>query len=190
MQVFGGHGYIRETGMEQLVRDTRITMIYEGTTGIQGLDLLGRKILQTQGPGLAVFLVYMEDLATRLKQHESLAQYGSVLQELAAEWQALAESLAGKAMEDLDEVGAAAVDFLFYSGYLTLAYCWGRIAETALLGLDNLSSGEAPTYLEGKLAAAKFYYARVLPRAQAHKAAIEAGAETLMGPEAEALGPW
>jgi alkylation response protein AidB-like acyl-CoA dehydrogenase len=188
MQVFGGHGFIRETGMEQLVRDTRITMIYEGTTAIQGLDLLGRKILQTQGPGFILFVSRMEKLGGELEQDPSLAELGEALKARAAEWRALVGTLGTRAMADLDEVGAAAVDFLFYSGYLTLAYCWGRIAQAAAR-----AGGEPDAdadYLSGKLATARFYFARLLPRATAHKSAIEAGAETLMQPSAESLGPF
>jgi hypothetical protein len=91
-------------------------------------------------------------------------------------------------MENLDEVGAAAVDFLFYSGYLTLAFCWGRIAKAAVAGLADPDADTA--YLQGKLATARFYFARMLPRAAAHRSAIEAGADTLMNPSAESLGPF
>ena len=87
-------------------------------------------------------------------------------------------------MENLDEVGAASVDFLFYSGYLTLAYCWGRIARTALAG------DQTDPYLQGKLAAARFYFARMLPRADAHRVALEAGADTIMSGSEETFGPW
>lgn len=186
LQIFGGHGFIRENGMEQRVRDTRITLLYEGTTGIQALDLLGRKILQTQGPGLQRFIAMMNELAAELEGHSDsfVASTGTVLKELAAEWEALVAALLGKAMENLDEVGAASVDFLFYSGYLCLAYCWARIARTAAEG----AAGDS--YLESKLEAARFYYARLLPRAAAHKAAIEAGADTLMSGSADNFGPW
>ncbi|MEM8766217.1 MAG: acyl-CoA dehydrogenase C-terminal domain-containing protein [Pseudomonadota bacterium] len=195
LQVFGGHGYIRENGMEQLVRDTRITLVYEGTTAIQGLDLLGRKILQTQGPGLNLFVGLTKELAAELESEASLAGYGRTLSAMADECGELAMNLAGKAMEDLDEVGAGAVDFLFYSGYLTLAYCWGRIALTAARGLDGSGpesggSAEDADFLAGKLAAARFFFTRLLPRAAAHKAAIEAGAPTLMEATAESFGPW
>ena len=185
MQIFGGHGYIHETGVEQHVRDARITMIYEGTTGIQGLDLLGRKILQLQGVGMMVFLARINETATALKACEPLAQLGEQLQASADEWATLSLSLGEKAAEDLDEVGAAAVDFLMYSGYVTLAYCWGRIA---LAANGALAAGtEDANFLEGKLATANFYFARMLPRTAVHKAAIEAGAPTLMAVSAEAL---
>jgi hypothetical protein len=191
LQIFGGHGFIRENGMEQRVRDTRITLLYEGTTGIQALDLLGRKILQTQGPGLKRFIGMMNELAADLAGSEDafLSGVAPVLEARGAEWDGLANALMGKAMENLDEVGAASVDFLFYSGYLTLAYCWGRIALTARRGLDGAAEDEA-RYLAGKLAAARFYFARILPRAVAHRAAIDSGADTLMKVEAAALGPW
>ncbi len=190
LQVYGGHGFIRENGMEQRVRDTRITLLYEGTTGIQALDLLGRKILQTQGPGLKRFIAMMNELAEELAGHDDafVAGTAAVLKAKAADWDALAGALMGKAMENLDEVGAASVDFLFYSGYLCLAYCWARIARTAA---DAVTGGAAEDpYLESKLAAAKFYYARLLPRAATHKTAIEAGAESLMSGSIDTFGPW
>jgi len=188
LQVFGGHGYIRENGMEQYVRDVRITLIYEGTTAIQGLDLLGRKILQTQGPGLRVFIARMEALAVELAA-EGLDGMGAALAAGARAWGELATSVGGKAIQDLEEVGAAAVDFLFYSGYLTLAYCWGRIALTARRQLDT-GSTETDGFLEGKLATARFFYARLLPRMEAHRTAIESGAANLMEASEDSFGPW
>lgn len=185
LQVFGGHGFIRETGMEQLVRDSRITLIYEGTTAIQGLDLLGRKILQTRGPGLILFLGMLSETASELRAQPALVGLGERLDGLAKEWGELAMTLGGKASNDLQEVGAAAVDFLLYSGYATLAYCWGRIALTASATLEQGSTDT--DFLQGKLATARFYFARLLPRTAAHKAAIEAGPASLMEASAAAL---
>lgn len=189
LQIYGGHGFIRENGMEQLVRDTRITMLYEGTTGIQALDLLGRKILQTQGPGLKLFIERMNTLADELDGRDDafLSSVAGTLRNSGEQWNALAAALMASAMEDLEEVGAASVDFLFYSGYLTLAYCWGRIALTAS---EGLAGSQDQSYLEGKLAAARFYFTRMLPRAEAHRTALEAGADTLMNGSAESFGPW
>ncbi len=189
LQIYGGHGFIRENGMEQKVRDTRITLLYEGTTGIQALDLLGRKILQTQGPGLKRFIALMHELAAELDGHEQafLAGAGEVLKARAAEWEALTATIMGKAMEDLDEIGAASVDFLFYSGYLCLAYCWARIAQAAAA---LVAEGSEDPYLESKLMAAEFYFARLLPRATMHKTAIEAGAGSMMVGSADSFGPW
>jgi alkylation response protein AidB-like acyl-CoA dehydrogenase len=184
VQVFGGHGYIRETGVEQYVRDLRITTIYEGTTGIQGLDLLGRKVLQEQGAGLMVFLGEINELARQLEADENLAEMGAQLAALGRQWGELSLSLGARASGNLEEVGAAAVDFLFYSGYAALAYCWGRIslASSARVsgGEHTRQPGVDDTYLEGKLATARFYFARLLPRTLAHRAAIESGAGNLM----------
>ncbi len=185
LQVFGGHGYVRETGVEQFARDLRITTIYEGTTAIQGLDLLGRKILQEQGAGLIAFLGETGELAEALKGSEGLEALGQRLASLSSEWGELALELGAKAQEDLEEVSAAAVDFLYYSGYAALAYCWGRMALAAQGALA--ADGADRDYLEGKLAAASFFYERLLPRAEAHRQAIRAGADSLMGVRAEAL---
>ncbi|MCZ6618056.1 MAG: acyl-CoA dehydrogenase C-terminal domain-containing protein [Gammaproteobacteria bacterium] len=179
MQIFGGHGFIRETGVEQYVRDARITMIYEGTTQIQALDLLGRKVLLTQGKGLTAFIDEINDLAGEIA--DSLPDLSAKLKSAAREWSGLTLPLAAKAQQNLDELGAAAVDYLFYSGYVTLAYCWARIARTAAEGDEN------DRYLAGKLATARFYFARMLPRAGAHKIAMEAGADVLMSISDEAL---
>ncbi len=180
LQTFGGHGFIRETGVEQFVRDLRITTIYEGTTGIQGLDLLGRKVLQEQGAGLMVFLGELNRVAAELRSVTELADLGAALEQAGSEWGELALGLGASAMENLDEVGAASVDFLFYSGYVALAYCWGRIALAASAGDDSSVAGVDASYLEGKLATARFYFTRMLPRAEGHKSAIAAGAGSLM----------
>jgi len=179
VQIHGGHGYIRETGIEQYVRDARITMIYEGTTQIQALDLLGRKILQTQGKGLMIFVAEMQALADRLA--EPLPELAQPLRSIADEWSELTLALGARAMSNLDEVGAASVDYLFYSGYAVLAYCWGRAAETAAAG-----DADDP-FLAGKLATARFYFQRMLPRTASHKAALEAGAASLMAVSEAAL---
>lgn len=183
LQIFGGHGYIRETGVEQWVRDSRITMVYEGTTGIQALDLLGRKTLQTQGKGLMSFIGEMNALAERL--HGPLPALAQALEETAKEWGDLTLALGGRALQDVNEVSCNAVDYLLYSGYCVLAYCWGRIAETAAALQDELAEEGAPgnPFLTGKLAVADFYFARLLPRRHAHRLAIEAGARTVQQPD-------
>ncbi len=186
IQVFGGHGYIRETGVEQYVRDLRITTIYEGTTGIQGLDLLGRKILQVQGIGLMHYLGEVSEAAAALQQSATQADLGERLQALGNEWGELALNVGGSAQKNLEEVGAASVDFLMYSGYAVLATCWARVAVAAERALADSSGGERD-YLEGKLATARFYFERLLPRTAAHKAAMESGADNLMGLNAESL---
>jgi hypothetical protein len=182
LQIYGGHGYVRDNGMEQYVRDMRITLVYEGTTQIQALDLLGRKVLQTQGKGLMHFLGELNALAERLKPlrpalAESLADAGR-------EWAELSMAVGGRAQGNLEEVSAGAVDYLFYSGYAVLAYCWGRMAEVAARRIDQ---GDQDPFLAGKLAVAEFYFARLLPRSAAHKLAIEAGPSTIHRPTADQI---
>ncbi len=183
MQVFGGHGYIREHGMEQIVRDARIATLYEGTTGIQALDLLGRKVLGSQGKLLRGFTKLVHQLCQAQAEHPQLKGQVAQLAALNAQWGELTQQVGLAAMKNADEVGAASVDYLMFSGYVTLAYFWLRIALVAREKLDA-GSGEAAFY-EAKLATADFYFSRLLPRTAAHAAAIQAGAAGLMSLSAE-----
>src|SRR6478609_9206614 len=131
LQCFGGHGYIAEHGMEQLARDARITTLYEGTTGIQALDLMGRKVMQQQAAGLQVFLGMIESFCDAHAADASLAEFIEPLRAKAAEWEALTMQVGQRAVGDADEVGAAAYDYLFYSGYVALAYWWARSVAAA-----------------------------------------------------------
>ena len=173
LQCFGGHGYIAEHGMEQLARDARITTLYEGTTGIQALDLLGRKVIQLQGSGLKVMLAMIEAFCTEHANDEALAPFVAPLQEKADEWQRLTTAIAQRAAGNADEIGAAAYDYLMYSGYVVLAYWWAR----SVAAVD--ASTHPETLKQDKRDTARFYYARVLPRTLAHAAAIESGIEGL-----------
>ncbi|WP_407354438.1 acyl-CoA dehydrogenase C-terminal domain-containing protein [Luteimonas sp. R10] len=174
LQCFGGHGYIAEHGMEQLARDARITTLYEGTTGIQALDLVGRKVMQLQGAGLKVLLETIEGFCGAHEGDAALAEFIVPLRAKADEWQRLTQEIGRRAMADPEEIGAASVDYLFYSGYVTLAYWWARsVAATR-------ASSQPDAFKAAKLETARFYFARILPRALAHKAAIDSGAATLM----------
>ncbi len=179
LQCFGGHGYIAEHGMEQLARDARITTLYEGTTGIQALDLMGRKTMQLQGAGLRVFLGMVEEFCKAHEGDAALREFVEPLRTKAAEWQALTLAIGKRAMGDADEIGAAAYDYLFYSGYVALAYWWARSVAAA----D--ASAQPQRFKDAKREAARFHFARILPRTLAHKAAIEAGAASLMAMPAE-----
>ncbi|WP_374441774.1 acyl-CoA dehydrogenase C-terminal domain-containing protein [Pseudomonas panipatensis] len=183
MQIYGGHGFIREWGMEQLVRDCRIAPIYEGTNGIQALDLLGRKVLGSQGKLLMGFTKLIHQLCQAQAEHPQLKGKVAQLAALNKQWGELTQKVGMAAMKNPEEVGAAAVDYLMFSGYVTLAYFWLRMA---LVAQDKLAqnSGEASFY-ETKLVTADFYFSRLLPRAAAHVAAIEAGADSLMRLSAE-----
>ena len=175
LQCFGGHGYISEHGMEQLARDARITTLYEGTTGIQALDLMGRKVMQQKGAGLRVFLGMIEDFCTANAGNEGIAEFIAPLREKAAEWQQLTTQVGQRAVANPEEVGAAAYDYLFYSGYVALAYWWARSVATAE------ASGQAAAFVNAKRETARFYFARVLPRTLSHAAAIASGTGSLMG---------
>ncbi|WP_149194140.1 acyl-CoA dehydrogenase C-terminal domain-containing protein [Luteimonas suaedae] len=179
LQCFGGHGYITEHGMEQLARDARITTLYEGTTGIQALDLVGRKVMQLQGAGLKVFLELIENFCGAHEGDAALAEFIVPLRAKADEWQRLTREIGRRAMADPEEIGAASVDYLFYSGYVALAYWWARSVAAAQ------ASSQSEAFKDAKLETARFYFARVLPRTLAHKAAIDSGAATLMALDAD-----
>lgn len=183
MQVFGGHGFIREWGMEQLVRDCRIAPIYEGTNGIQALDLLGRKVLGSQGKLLRGFTKIVHKFCAANIDHPQLGSFVGQLNDLNQQWGDLTMKVGMAAMKNPDEVGAASVDYLMYSGYIILGYLWLRMALVAQAQLEA-GEGEAD-YLRGKLATCEFYFKRLLPRTAAHRVAIEAGSDCLMKLPAE-----
>lgn len=178
VQVFGGHGFIAEWGMEQLVRDTKIACIYEGTTGIQALDLLGRKVLMTQGASLRNFTKQIHKFCQAEEGNAELAHLIKPLAEINKEWGDLTMKIGMAAMKNRDEVGSASVDYLMYSGYAVLAYLWARMAKVSQDALAAGTSEEA--FYKAKLTTAKFYFARVLPRTKGHAASMVAGADTLM----------
>ncbi len=181
LQCFGGHGYIRESGMEQIARDARITTIYEGTTGIQALDLLGRKTLQTQGMGLKHFLTMIVEFCTAQTQNPQMVEFIAPLAKAAQDWQQLTLEIGRRAGQNPEEIGAASVDYLFYSGYVVLAYWWARSVAAA-------DGGDRPeAFKRAKRETARFYFQRLLPRTQSHAAAILSGAGNLMAIEAEAF---
>ena len=182
VQCFGGHGYIAEHGIEQLARDARITTLYEGTTGIQSLDLIGRKTAATQGAGLKLFLAEVEAFAKEYEGDEALAEFIVPLRGKCAEWGKLTIDVLQRAAGNPEELGAASTDYLFYSGYVVLAYWWARSVAAA-----NASS-RPQAFKDAKRDTARFYFARLLPRTLSHKAAIESGAASLMAMPAEAFG--
>jgi len=177
VQVFGGHGFIAEWGMEQIVRDSRISMLYEGTTGIQALDLLGRKVLMSQGELLKNFTKLIHRFNKSHGDNQAMQQFTAPLAKLNQEWGELTMEVGMKAMQDKDEVGAASVDYLMYSGYVSLAYFWAKMASVAqskiAQGSDNAE------FYQAKIDTARFYFARILPRTLSHAAMVKAGNESL-----------
>ena len=179
IQVFGGHGYIKEWGQERHFRDARITSIYEGTSGIQGLDLLGRKILASQGKMLQGFI----GIVLNFCQQNPSSPYAATLQQQMQHWGKLTAEIGEKAMRNPDEVNAAAYDYLLFSGYSVFAWIWAQSAATAQAALEQNPSAHDKKFYEGKLATAEFFFARLLPRTQALAISIRAGVSTL--PEME-----
>jgi len=178
VQVFGGHGFIREWGMEQIVRDTRIALLYEGTTQIQALDLLGRKVLQTQGGMLRNFTKVVHKFCQTHEGNADMAQFVTPLAALNKEWGDVTMRIGMKAMGNADEAGAAAVDYMMYSGYVTLAYLWAWMAQVAQA---KLAAGEGDAeFYKAKIQTAQFYFKKILPRTKGHIEMIDGGAETLM----------
>jgi len=175
MQVFGGHGYIKEWGMEQYVRDARINMIYEGTNTIQSLDLLGRKILGDNGAKLKKFGKLVQAFVEEEGTNEAMQEFVNPLAELGDKVTKLTTELGMKAFGNADEVGAAAVDYLRVAGHLTFAYFWARMAKVALAKVD----GGDPFY-KAKLATARFYFAKLLPETAGLIRTARAGLKPLM----------
>ncbi|EIU1334955.1 acyl-CoA dehydrogenase C-terminal domain-containing protein [Pseudomonas aeruginosa] len=177
-QVFGGHGYIREWGQEQLVRDVRIAQIYEGTNGIQALDLMGRKVVANGGLFLSIFS--REVRAFAAGANAELAEFVTPLLTALDLLDNLTQGIVARAGNDPREIGAASVEYLHLFGYTAYAYLWARMASAALRQREV-----DPAFHDGKLATARFYFARILPRVHSLAAAVEAGSESLYGLEAE-----
>lgn len=178
VQVFGGHGYIQEWGMEQIVRDNRIAQLYEGTTGIQALDLLGRKVLMSQGEMLKNFTKIVHKFCKANEDNAALKGLVAPLAKVNKEWGELTMQLGMKAMQNREEVGGAAVDYLMYSGYITLGYYWAQMAEKAQAALD---AGAADVdFYNAKIKTANFYMQRILPRTESHRLAMLNGVDSLM----------
>ena len=181
LQVFGGSGYISDTGMEQLVRDARIAQIYEGTNGIQANDLVGRKLFQAKGRLIKGFLADAEAFAEARRDNaelaEFLAPYAEGLEALAS----VTEWLVEAAATNREELGAAAVDYLRLMGMVCLARMWVGMAEVSLASADGDNTG----FYDAKIKTARYFMARLMPQAGALAAAIRSGADTLMALEAE-----
>lgn len=186
MQVFGGHGYIKEWGMEQNVRDVRIATLYEGTTGIQAMDLLARKILLGKFKTLNLFTREVlgfcknQSLVSRNPHKKEMNKFIWPLTKYTLRWKlsSLRLALRARKSEDRDAIGSAAYDYLMYSGYITLAYFWARMAQTAYEKLAE-GAGDADFY-RAKIQTAEFYFDRLLPRTAAHEALMLKDPRSLM----------
>lgn len=186
IQVFGGYGYVRESGVEQFYRDARVTVIYEGTNGVQALDLLGRKVLGSGGKLARVLGGEIGGFCQAHAVDPALNDFVPRLAGLLKEWSAATEQVAKVAARDPEELTAAATDYLRLTGYLCMAWCWARAAAVAAAALSRKS--EEAAYYESKLATARFFFKRLLPRAEAHLDALQAGAASIMALPAEHFG--
>ena len=177
MQVFGGHGYIKEWGMEQFARDNRINMIYEGTNTIQSLDLLGRKVLGNNGATLKKFGKLIAALIAEEGVNEKMAEFINPLAVLAEQMTKFTTELGFKGFQNPDEVGAAAVDYLRVAGHLVFGYFWARMAQVAL---REVAAGNTDKFYIAKLQTARFYFAKLLPETAMLMRTARTGSKVLM----------
>ena len=185
MQCFGGHGYIKEAGMEQFVRDARITQIYEGANGIQALDLVGRKLPQNMGRLLRRFFHPVDEFVQANAANKELADFVMPLAKGFARLQMATQHVAMEGLRDPNEAGAASSDYLKLFALVALGFMWARMAKTAQ---EKLAEGtDDAAFYERKLATGRFFMARIMPETAALVQQATAGAETLMALEAEAF---
>ena len=185
-QVYGGHGFIKEWGMEQFVRDARINMIYEGTNTIQSLDLLGRKVLGSNGASLKKFGAQVEAFIRAEIANEAMGEFVKPLADLGQKITQITGEIGMKAMGNADEVGAAAVDYLRVVGHMVYGYFWARMAKVAL---EKIAQAEEeaqrpdPFYV-GKVQTARFYFTRLMPETSSLMRRIRAGSDVLLDTDA------
>ncbi|MDP9109866.1 MAG: acyl-CoA dehydrogenase C-terminal domain-containing protein, partial [Pseudomonadota bacterium] len=175
MQVYGGHGFIAEWGMEQYVRDSRINMIYEGTNTIQSLDLLGRKVLMDNGAKLKKFGAKVQAFVEEHGSDEAMSEFITPLADLGDKVTKLTMEIGMKAFQNQDEVGAAAVPYLRVVGHMVYAYFFARMAK---LALDKQAGGDK--FYQSKLGTARFYFAKLLPETAMLIRQARAGSASLM----------
>lgn len=186
IQILGGHGYMKEWGLEQRVRDVRITRIYEGTTGIQGMDLLGRKILGPQRETLQEFTGEILDFCARHAADNGLRPLVRKLADATNRWRSMTDRIVAKHASDPDLVPSVAVDYLMFAGYVTVAWLWARAAQVAHVKLAARSAER--DFYEAKIQTARFWFDRILPRIAVCEAAVDAGSAALMAMSDDGFG--
>jgi alkylation response protein AidB-like acyl-CoA dehydrogenase len=183
-QMYGGHGYIAEQGMEQFVRDARIAMIYEGANGIQALDLIGRKLPRDGGRAVMAFFAEVGAFAREHGADDAMKPYIGPLSTALGHLQQATTWLMQNALMKPDNAGAAATDYLHLFGLTTLGYMWARMAKVAL---DKIAASGTTPYLSTKLVTGRFFMERMLPETATDLARIESGCATTMELPAEAF---
>ncbi len=178
-QVFGGHGYIREWGQEQLVRDTRISQIYEGTNGVQAMDLLARKVAGSKGELMKIFIEEVREYIDTTSA-TNMEQFITPLKTSINDLESLTQEILVAASKNTEELGTAANDYLHVFGYTAMAYIWARMAEEAFTKEDS-----SDNFYASKIKTAQFYFAKLLPRRISLIESIKAGSNTLFDMEDE-----
>lgn len=181
MQVFGGHGFIKEWGMEQFTRDNRINMIYEGTNTIQSLDLLGRKVLGNNGASLKKFGKLVGALVAEESANEKMSEFIAPVATLGEQLTKFTTEIGMKAFQNPDEVGAAAVDYLRVAGHFVFGYLFARMAQVAL---REIAAGNTDPFYVAKLQTARFYFAKLMPETATLMRTARAGSSVLMDTDA------
>jgi alkylation response protein AidB-like acyl-CoA dehydrogenase len=181
-QMFGGHGYIAEWGVEQFVRDARIAMIYEGANGVQAMDLVGRKLPRDGGRAIMAFFKEVDGFLAENAGDEGLKSFLEPLKRAREDLQKATMWFMANAMAKPDNAGAGATDYMHLFGLVALGYMWARIARTAL---EKKAEGEAAARMEARLVTGRFFMERCLPETATRLARISAGSDAIMALPAE-----
>ena len=182
-QIWGGHGYIVESGMEQFVRDARIAMIYEGANGVQAMDLVGRKLASNGGKAIQAFFAMVDEECAAAKDSEQLADLSARVGKANGELKAATMWLMQNAMQAPNNAGAGAYHYMHITGIVVLGLMWLRMGKTAAMALENGAPDTA--FYEAKLVTARYFGERFTPDAGALRRKIESGAEAMMALSAE-----
>lgn len=183
-QIYGGHGYIQEWGMEQFVRDARIAQIYEGANGVQALDLVGRKLPKDGGRAMRLFIEEVNSFTKKHMDNEAMQPFTKPLRDGMKSLEKSVMWLMQNGMKNPNDAGAASTDLMHLMGLVALGYMWGLMAEKSLEALksDTVSNKE---FYENKLVTGRYYFERIMPESQAHLARIESGSESMMALDAD-----
>ena len=184
-QLYGGHGYIEEWGMSQFTRDARIAMIYEGTNGVQALDLVGRKLAQDGGKHVMAFFEMVKSFIGENKGNEALADFINPLKQASKDLQAASMYFMQNGIKNPNNALSGSSDFMHLFGHVCLGLMWARMAKVATEALDG--HPDDPDFYQNKLITGRYYMARQLPATGMHLARIQSGADTVMGLNAEAF---
>jgi acyl-CoA dehydrogenase len=186
-QMYGGHGYVAEWGMEQFVRDARIAMIYEGANGIQALDLVGRKLPRDGGRAITAFFAELSSFISDNAGDEAMKPFVAPLSRALGHLQAATMWFMQNAVKQPDNAGAGATDYMHLFGLVALGYMWAQMVKAARLKLANGGASGATERLNAKLVTGRFFMERMLPETAAQLARIQAGAGSVMELPAEAF---